>query len=146
MNEDFVDFLAALVHAQARFIVVGAHALAIHGSTRATEAMDVFVDRTRENAERIWQALIDFGAPVETLDIAAADFERADQVIQIGVPPRRIDILTGISGVTFEDAWRGRVDQSIGQISVPFLGREALLKNKKASGRPKDLADIRELE
>lgn len=146
MNEDFLDFLSALLEAKARFLVVGAHALAVHGSTRSTEDLDVFVDRTHANAQRIWSALIAFGAPVETLGISPADFERPDQVIQIGVPPRRIDVLTGISGVTFEEAWRGRVDHDVARISVPFLGRDDLLKNKKASGRPKDLADIREIE
>jgi len=142
VNDDFLDLLTALVGASARFLVVGAHALAVHGATRATEDLDVFIDRSASNAARVWQALTDFGAPLKTIGVTLDDFARADQVVQIGVPPRRIDIMTGISGVTFDEAWSSRVITEIGGVAVPFLGRDLLIQNKRASGRPKDLHDI----
>ena len=130
----------------ARFIVVGAHALAVHGVPRATQDLDVWVDPTRENAERVWEALIRFGAPIADLDISQDDFVRPETVIQIGLPPNRIDVLTGITGVRdFDVAWADRTEHVVGGDAIPFLGRETLVANKRATGRLKDLADIEAL-
>jgi hypothetical protein len=145
VNPDFVDFLAALLQAQARFLVVGAHALAMHGVPRATGDMDVWVDRQRDNAERVWSALVEFGTPVDTLGFSFEDLLRPNTVIQIGLPPRRIDILTDVSGVSFEDAWEHRLTHSMNALAIPFMGRQAFIQNKQASGRLKDLADIEAL-
>ena len=145
LTDDYRDLLAALVAAGARFIVVGAHALSIHGVPRATVDLDVWTEPTPENAHRVWRALAAFGAPLETLDIVESDFTRPDIVAQLGLPPNRIDILTGLSGLTFEEAWPGRVEAEIDGVRVPFLGRDALIKNKRASGRKKDLGDIEAL-
>ena len=142
MNEDFHDFLAALIAAGARFVVVGAHALAIHGVPRATGDLDVWIGPGSENADHVWAALSRFGAPLEVIGVTRADLERVDQVIQIGLPPRRIDVLTGISGVTFDEAWPSRVIQEEGGIEIPFLGRADLIRNKQASGRAKDASDL----
>jgi hypothetical protein len=125
--------------------VVGAHALSIHGVPRATVDLDVWTEPTPENANRVWRALAAFGAPLETLDIAESDFTLPDIVAQLGLPPNRIDILTGLSGVTFAEAWPDRVEAEIDGIRVPFLGRDALIKNKRASGRKRDLGDIEAL-
>jgi hypothetical protein len=125
--------------------VVGAHALSIHGVPRATVYLDVWTEPTPENANRVWRALAAFGAPLERLDIAESDFTLPDIVAQLGLPPNRIDILTGVSGVTFAEAWPDRVEAEIDGIRVPFLGRDALIKNKRASGRKRDLGDIEAL-
>lgn len=146
MNEDFLDFIAALHEARARFLIVGAHAVAVHGSPRATADIDVWVEPTRENAERVWAALHIFGAPAEALGITVDDFVRLESVVQFGLPPRRIDVLTSVSGVErFDDAWRGKVERRIGQLDVPFIGLHELKLNKRASGRHKDLGDLEAL-
>jgi hypothetical protein len=97
------------------------------------------------NAERVWSAVARFGAPLKSLGVTAEDFGRPDQVVQVGLPPRRIDILTSISGVTFDEAWPDRVTHETEGLAVPFLGRAALVRNKRASGRAKDLADLEAL-
>ena len=144
MNRDFDEMLAALSAAGAEFLVVGAHAVAVHGRPRATGDMDLWVRPTADNAARVWQALVAFGAPLTQL--TPADLARPDVVFQIGVPPSRIDVLTGISGVSFDEAWPRRVTVTVEGRTVPVLGREDLIRNKKASGRPRDLADVAELE
>ena len=145
MNPDFVDFLAALLAAGARFLVVGAHALAVHGVPRATGDIDVWIDRSPENAARVWRALDAFGAPAAALGVRTADLETPDVVVQIGLPPRRIDVLTGVTGLEFDAAWASRVVHRVGELEVPFLGRDALVRNKRASGRYKDLGDLEAL-
>lgn len=144
MNRDFVEMLAALSEAGAEFLVVGAHAVAVHGRPRATGDLDLWVRPTADNAARVWKALAAFGAPLATL--TPADFVRPDLVFQIGLPPARIDVLTGISGVAFDEAWPRRVLVTVSGQAVAVLGREDLLKNKKSAGRPRDLADVAELE
>lgn len=145
MNEDFADLLRELLSAEARFIIVGAHALAVHGIPRATQDLDLLVEPTVENAERVWQAIVRFGAPVEEARLGVEDFTRPETIVQLGLPPRRIDLLTGISGVSFEEAWRTRELHEWGGLRVPFLGRSAMVRNKRATGRRKDLADLEAL-
>ena len=147
MNEDFRDFLSALLAAEARFLVVGAHALAVHGVMRATEDIDVWVAPSEENAQRVWRAIHDFGAPAEALGIRLEDLRSDDVVVQFGLPPRRIDLMTSVSGLaSFEEAWAERVVQTVADLPLPFIGREALARNKRASGRKKDLADLEALQ
>jgi hypothetical protein len=145
VNEDFTDFLAALIAAGARFLVVGAHAMAVHGVPRATGDLDVWIEATPRNASRVWAALEDFGAPLQAIDISVDDLLQPDRVVQIGLPPRRIDLLTEISGVEFDDAWTARSEQALGSLQIPFLGRADLVRNKRAAGRRKDLADLERL-
>jgi hypothetical protein len=145
VNRDFRDLLAAFLAADVRFLVVGAHAMAVHGVPRATGDLDVWIAPDPENADRAWLAVAHFGAPLSSMGVTRADFGRPDQVVQIGLPPRRIDILTSISGVPFEDAWPDRATHEIEGLAVPFLGRAALIRNKRASGRTKDLADLEAL-
>jgi hypothetical protein len=142
---DFRDLLAALTDTGARFLVVGAHALAAHGVPRVTGDLDIWVEPTDANAARVWAALARFGAPLDLLSIRESDFVRANQVIQLGLPPYRIDLMTSISGVGFGDAWDGRLAGTLFEVPVAFIGREAFLRNKRISGRPKDLEDIRSL-
>ena len=145
LNEDFVDMLGCLQRAAVEFVVVGAHALAAHGIPRSTGDIDIFVRPSAENAGRVVQALIEFGAPVAAHQVGESDFSTAGTVYQIGLPPRRIDLLTEISGVTFEEAWSSRMDAVVGGMQLPFLGRDALIKNKLAAGRGKDLLDAEAL-
>ena len=142
MNPDFDDLLQALTEAGARFLIVGGYALAVHGVPRATGDLDIWLDATDDNGQRVWHALTVFGAPVESLGITASDFSKPNMVIQIGVPPRRIDLLTGVSGLTFVEAWDHRVSHALVSRVFPFLDRESLIRNKRATGRLKDLADL----
>ena len=146
MNEDYRDILAALVEQAARFLVVGAHALAVHGYPRATVDIDILIEPTPDNARRVWQALAAFGAPLDDLDVTENDLKRPDVVAQFGLPPNRIDLLTGISGVSFADAWKNRVEAVVEGVPVPVLGRNELIANKTASGRDKDRADVKGLQ
>ena len=146
MNDDWFDLLAALLDEHAQFLVVGAHALAVHGVPRATQDLDVWIRADAENVERVWLSLAAFGAPAEALGITKADLLRADTVIQFGLPPNRIDLLTSVSGLPdFERVWNARVEHRVRDRVVPFLGRDDLITNKRASGRKKDLADIEAL-
>ena len=146
MNEDFRDVLAEFLSAQARFLVVGAHAVAVHGIPRATGDLDLWIDPDEENAARVWTALVRFGAPVEDLGITMRDLAAPGTIIQIGLPPRRIDVMTSATGLVFGDAWAGRVAHEADHLPIPFLGRAELLRNKRVTGRPKDLADVHALE
>jgi hypothetical protein len=136
--------LSALSEAGAEFLVVGAHALAVHGYPRATGDLDIWVRPSRENADRVWSAIERYGAPHRNIEIE--DFCTRDIVFQIGTAPNRIDILTSISGVDFDAAWEGRTQTSVNNVPFYVIGRQELLTNKKASGRPKDLADAAWLE
>jgi hypothetical protein len=143
VNRDFVEMLSALSRTSAEYLVVGAHALAAHGLPRATGDLDLWVRATPENARRVWTALEGFGAPLHQLTVE--DLAREGVVFQIGVVPRRIDILTSITGVSFTDAWENRIDIEIDGIEVPVLGRADLVRNKRAVGRTRDIADLEEL-
>jgi hypothetical protein len=144
MNPDFIDLLRTFSAADVRFLIVGAYALALYGRPRATGDLDVWIEPTPDNAVRVISALSAFGAPVG--DVSAADFSRPGVVFQIGVPPGRIDILTELTGLTFSEAWPNRVRHSFGGVQVDFIGREEFLRNKRATGRPKDLGDIEGIE
>ena len=146
MNEDFRDILAELLSARAQFLVVGAHAVAVHGIPRATGDLDVWIDTRADNVPRVWSALVRFGAPVETPGVTLQDLTRPGMIVQIGFPPRRIDIMTSVTGLVFEAAWTSRITHHVDDLEVPFIGRAALLENKRATGRPKDLADVDALE
>jgi hypothetical protein len=140
MNPDFVDLLRAFADANVRFLIVGAYALAVHGRPRATGDLDIWIDATPENAPRVMEALSAFGAPLA--EIREADFVRPGVVYQMGVPPGRIDILTELTGLTFEQAWPSRIRRPFGEIEVDFIDRTSFLRNKRATGRLKDLSDI----
>jgi hypothetical protein len=125
------------------YLVVGGHAVAFHGHPRFTGDIDFFIRASPENADRVLRALDAFG--FGSLGITASDFTAPGRVIQLGRPPNRIDILTSISGVEFESAWASRAAAELDGHAVNFIGVDELLKNKQASGRPKDLADAAKL-
>ena len=137
---DFEELLGYLKRREARFVVVGAHAVAYHAKPRYTKDFDLLVEPTAANGERIVAALEEFG--FGGLGIAAVDFASPGRILQLGVPPNRVDLMTSIDGVDFNEVWGGRVEGSYGTQIVPFIGRDALIKNKSASRRPQDLADL----
>jgi hypothetical protein len=145
-NVDFLDLVDALNAEQVEYLVVGAFALAAHGFPRATGDIDFLVRPSGENAPRVVRALQAFGAPLASAGVSEADFTTPGGVYQIGVVPRRIDLLTEVSGLSFDEALADHVLRDVDGRSVPFIGREALLRNKRAAGRPKDLADAAALE
>ena len=144
LNKDFRDILSAFCEEKVEFMLVGAYAVAAHGVPRATGDIDLWVKRSNENAERVWTALKKFGAPLS--DLTKDDLTSLGTVIQLGVTPRRIDILTEITGVEFEEAEAERLVVSIEGIEIPVIGLTHLIKNKKAVGRPQDEADVSRLE
>ena len=146
LNEDFRDLLLEFADAEVEFLIVGAFAVAFHGVPRATGDMDVFVRPSSENAQRVFNALSRFGAPLASAGVTPNDFETPGIVYQIGQPPRRIDVLTEISGVSFDEAWATRRAVGFEGRVVHFIGRDELLRNKMAAGRPKDLADLSRLQ
>lgn len=146
MNEDFRDVLAEFLSAGVRFLVIGAHAVAAHGVPRATGDLDLWIEPRMKNAARAWTALARFGAPLESLGITAQDLATAGTIVQIGLPPRRIDVMTDATGLVFEEAWAARVTCEVDRLTIPFIDRAALLRNKRATGRAKDLADVEALE
>lgn len=134
--------LAALAAENVRFLVVGAYALAAHGFPRMTRDLDIFVEPTADNAKRVWRALAKFGAPLDALRVHESDFATPNNVVQFGLPPWRIDIMTGLSGISFAEAWDTRMEDEMLGVKVAFIGKDALIRNKKATGRRRDLGDI----
>ena len=141
---DFDEFIGSLTAHGVEFVVVGAYALAFHGAPRFTGDLDILVRPAPDNASRLLAALEAFGFPVAELSLdAIADRRR---MLQMGIPPVQIHVMSAISGVEWDEAWSDRVEGSLGSHRVHFLGRETFLRNKRAAGRPKDLADIDALE
>lgn len=145
LPEDFRDLLLELADAGAEFVLLGGHAVAFHGHPRATKDMDVLIRANASNAERVYRALTAFGAPLEAFQVGATDFATYDGVLQIGLPPRRIDILNRADGITFDEAIAERAGFTLEGRTIPVIGRAALVKNKRASGRAQDIADIEAL-
>jgi hypothetical protein len=141
---DFDEFIGSLTAHGVEFVVVGAYALAFHGAPRFTGDLDLLVRPTLENATRLLTAIEAFGFPVPEL-IPEVLMDRR-RMLQMGVPPVQIHVMTAISGVDWHEAWSDRVEGPLGRHTVQFLGRAAFLRNKRAAGRPKDIADIDALE
>jgi hypothetical protein len=143
LSKDLREFLQYLNENGVEYLVVGAWAVGWHGYPRFTGDLDILVRATPPNADRVLRSIADFG--FGNVGIDAQDFANPDQVIQLGVQPNRIDIVTAITGVTFEEAWQTRVAGDLDGIPVAFIGREALIRNKESTGRAKDLGDAEEL-
>jgi hypothetical protein len=140
LHRDFSDMLSALNDSGAEYLVVGAYAMAFHGYVRATADIDIWLRPTPENAHRVWGALATFGAP--TTHLIESDLHAPDMVYQFGVAPFRIDLLTGIDGVDFDEAWSQRQQIVAAGLPINVLAKELLIRNKLASGRPKDATDV----
>jgi hypothetical protein len=141
---DFLDLLTALNAADAKYLLVGGHAVGFHGVPRATKDIDVWVEASEENASRVMTALRAFGAPLGTL--TEHDLARPGQGFRMGAPPFRIEILTEVSGVAFGDAWPRRERAEVDGVPLHVIGRADLLENKRAAARTRDLADVEALE
>jgi len=144
LNQDFKEFIQSLNDNGVRYLVVGGYAVALHGYPRYTKDMDIWVEMTTENASNVIKALNQFG--FGSIDLKESDFTVPDQIIQLGYPPSRIDILTTLPGVEFSDCFPSHITVDIEGVSVNFIDLENLKKNKKATGRHQDLADLENLE
>jgi hypothetical protein len=144
LNEDYRDMLQALSDEKARFILVGAYALAAHGFVRATMDIDIWVMPSPDNADAVLRAVLRFGAPLHNL--TKEDLQKDGTIFQIGIAPRRIDIITAASGLKFEDAYKNSIPINLDGIEVHILSIEDMIQNKKSTGRTKDLADAEALE
>ena len=140
VNADFRDLFAALNDAEARYLVVGAHAVAFYAEPRFTKDLDIWVEASPANAPRVIAALQAFGAPMS--GVTEADFSRPEITLQIGVAPNRIDVTTQIDGVAFESAWPNRTASVFGGLPIWLIGRRDLVVNKEAAGRPQDRLDL----
>lgn len=143
-TKDFEELLECLTRHEVRFVIVGAYALAHHAKPRYTKDLDLFVEPAHQNGERIVAALEEFG--FGGLGISPDDFDRPERILQLGKPPSRVDLMTSIDGVSFTEAWTSRVEGSYGAARVSFIGYEALIRNKMASARAQDLADVETLK
>lgn len=143
LHSDLREFIGFLSSREVEYLVVGGHAVAFHGYPRVTGDIDFLLRSTPENADRMLRVLEDFG--FGDLGLTATDFTAPGRVVQLGHPPNRIDLMTSISGLSFEEAWEGRVAGTLDGLPVWFLGKSALLRNKRASGRARDLADLEAL-
>jgi len=143
LSKDLREFVELLNSNGVEYLVVGGFAVSYHGFARYTGDIDFLVRPTEENSHRVLAALAQFG--FGSLGIQAEDFQLPGKVVQLGVPPNRIDILTSISGVSFDDAWDDRTQGMLEDIATQFIGREALIHNKESTGRAKDLGDAVEL-
>jgi hypothetical protein len=144
MNPDFSELLLAFNAQHVEYLLVGAHALAVYGHVRATKDIDIWVRPDSENAQKVLLALSEFGAPLG--DLNQEDLSKAGTIFQIGLAPVRIDVITAIDGVDFEQAWPDRFKTSFGGVPVSVISRHHLITNKKASARLQDLADVEQLE
>jgi hypothetical protein len=143
VQSDFKELLALFNEHKVDYLIVGGYALAMHGAPRFTGDLDLYVRPDPGNASRIMTALTAFG--FGSAGLSEADFLERDRVIQLGVPPVRVDLLTSLSGVEWEEARSGSVESRYGDVSVPFIGRREFVKNKRALGRKRDLADLEAL-
>jgi hypothetical protein len=145
-NHDFADIIRAFLDESVDFVVVGAHAMAVHGVVRSTGDLDVLVRPELDNAQRVARALLAFGAPLSSHGVTAVDFATTGTVYQLGLPPNRIDVLTAISGVDYAEASAGSEPTVVSGLEFRVIGLAELLRNKRAAGRPKDIEDARLLE
>lgn len=143
LPKDLKEFIESLNSHRVEYLIVGAHALSHYGFPRYTGDLDVLIRMSAENAAKLEQVLIQFS--FASLGLRAKDFLTPEQVIQLGVPPNRIDLLTSITGVPFDEAWAGRVSGSLQGTPVMYIGRDAFIKNKRATGRTRDKADLEAL-
>jgi len=144
MNSDFKDLLADLCRNEVRFLVVGGYAVMFHTEPRFTKDLDLWIEPTRDNAERFRSALLEFGAWMNHMQVA--DFCQEQVMFQIGLPPSRIDFLTSVPGLEFGPSWHRRDEATIGSLSVPMLGLPDIMTAKETAGRDQDLLDLAKLK
>lgn len=143
MNSDFKELLGALSRARVRYLVVGGYAVIYHTEPRFTKDLDLWIEPTRENAERLRRALMEFGAWLDHMSID--DFSSEQVMFQLGLPPVRIDLLTSVPGLEFTGCWERRENALIDSLQIPVVGLEDLITAKKRAGRDQDLLDLGKL-
>ncbi len=144
LDQDFKEFVEYCIQREVQFLIIGSYALAAHGHPRFTKDLDVWIRIDPQNSQHLLEALSDFD--FGSLDLKTEDFLKSDSVVQLGYPPKRIDILTSIDGVSFDDCYPHRVITEIDGILIPFIDAENLKKNKRSTGRTQDLADAEALD
>lgn len=144
MNSDFKELLKIFADAEVEYPIIGGYAVAKHGEPRYTKDLDIWINNSRKNAEKVYHALKDFGAPLTNITIE--DFTVSSYVFQIGIEPSRIDILMGLEGLDFDECQSRRATAKIGEIEMYFISIDDLILNKKLAGRPQDLRDAEILE
>ena len=144
MNSDFKELLKIFNKEKVKYLIIGGYAVAKHSEPRYTKDLDIWISNTRENAERVYYALKEFGAPLT--DITTEDFTVPTLVFQMGIEPSRIDILMGLKELNFDDCWKRRATAIIGNIEMYFISIDDLITNKRIAGRPQDLRDVETLE
>lgn len=140
LNEDYRDMLQILLGDEVRFLVVGAYAMGAYGYPRATGDIDIWVDTSPKNSKKVYASLAKFGAPLT--NISEQTFTEEGIIFQIGIAPRRIDIITHIDGVRFEDAYESKEVIEVEGLHIPFISKDNLIKNKRSTGREKDKLDV----
>jgi len=144
LNQDYKEMLSLFLENQVEFLIVGAYALAVHGYPRATGDIDLFIKPSKENSNKVFKCLALFGAPMN--NIQETDFSEPNIVFQIGIAPRRIDLITMLDGLSFDEAINGSKEVELESLKLPVISRINLIKNKEATGRPKDILDVKNLK
>lgn len=144
LQKDLREFVALLVSRGVDFVVIGGHAVAFHGYPRLTDDIDLLLRPTRENAQRVLDAIAEFG--FGSIELTVDDFVAPDQVIQLGRIPNRVDLLTHVYGVTIDEIWQTRVEADLDGLRVMMIGKAELIRTKRATGRTQDIADAEKLE
>jgi hypothetical protein len=144
VEKDFKEFIALLNNNKAHYLIIGGYAFSFYAEPRFTKDIDILIEQSKENVKKILNCIKDFG--FSDLDLTEADFLESEQIIQLGVAPLRIDILTSIKGIDFQKIWENRVVGRYGNIEVNFISKKDLIRCKRKSGRKQDLADIEKLE
>lgn len=140
MNSDFKELLKVFADRKVKYLIIGGYAVAKHAEPRYTKDLDIWISNSRENAERVFQSLKEFGAPLQ--DISIEDFTIPTLVFQIGIEPSRVDILMGLKDLDFDECWERRATAIIGEIEIQFISIDDLIFNKQLAGRPQDLRDV----
>ncbi len=144
MNSDLIELLGIFAREKVKYLIIGGYAVSFHAEPRYTKDIDLFIATDRENAHKVYQALAEFGAPLE--DVTPEDFGNTEYYYMIGIAPNRIDIMMGIPGLEFPSAWENRVAAEIDGVTIYYISRDDLLTAKRASGRDQDLVDVKALE
>jgi hypothetical protein len=144
LNQDFKEFIQLLNDNQVKYLVIGGYAVAVHGHPRYTKDIDIWIEISEENAQKLVTALTQFG--FESLGLTSEDFQTPHQIIQLGYPPNRIDLITNPDGIDFQTCYDSKIEVTLNDVPVNFINLDNLKKNKLASGRLQDLADLENLQ
>ncbi|MEI6430508.1 MAG: DUF6036 family nucleotidyltransferase [Pseudanabaena sp. ELA607] len=144
INQDFKEFIQLLNDNQVKYLVIGGYAVAVHGHPRYTKDIDIWIEISEENAQKLVTALTQFG--FESLGLTSDDFQTPNQIIQLGYPPNRIDLITNPDGIDFQTCYDSKIEVILNDVPVKFINLDNLKKNKLASGRLQDLADLEKLQ